>query len=138
LEFQADDLLLVGREPIDQIEDLGRRVAPLGERPGRRIGAFLHGQCAFRERLHALFLSPHVYRLIPANGVQPFHEVPVELGSILPPQLEKRLLDDVAGMVFIADDSPRVPQQVPLKSQEDSPHPLGFDRVSVIHPRLIR
>src|SRR5262245_25238661 len=62
----------------------------------------------------------------------------VEIGPIVPPQLEKRLLNNVTGMLFIAHDPPRVPQQIPLETQEDPPHPLGLDRVSVVHPRHIR
>src|SRR5579872_4584588 len=88
--------------------------------------------------MHPLLLAPHVDRLIAADSVQPFHKMTVEFGPVLSPQLEKRLLHHVAGMFFVADDPPRVPEQSPLETHEDSLHPLGFDRVSVIHPRVTR
>src|SRR5262249_11178265 len=75
----------------------------------------------------------YVHCLVAAGGIEPFHEMPVDLGAIDPPELQKRFLHHVAGPPLVPDDPLRVPDQVPLETQEDSPHPLGLDRVSVVH-----
>jgi hypothetical protein len=62
--------------------------------------------------------------------------VPIECGPILAPEFEERLLNDITGLLFAPHDSPRVPQQVPLILEKDTLHPLGLDRVTVIHPGL--
>ena len=122
LELEIDDLALVARQRIEDVQDLAEcrlRVVLFVEICG-------HGDVALVERGDARRLLAGVGRKIPADREQPGGQVIAESRRVFPAEAQERFLDDIARRFQVAQEPLRIAEQRPLVQVQCCDYPVGF------------
>ncbi len=126
LELQANNLLLIGRQPVDQAQDDRQCFSGLEFRPGPRLGGQHTLGSTFSKPLHPSFLAIDIEHPVAAHGEEPFRQMPVDRRLGLGQETHKRVLNRVAGPVGITQQTRGVTQELRLELLDGRAHESGI------------
>ena len=122
MELQADHFLLVGRQPVDQAQQLFVRLRGLQRAARTRLVGAYAFLLPFREAGHAILLPDDIERAAAAHGEQPLDHVAIDRLRRLRHEAHEGILHHVAGTVGIAQQPRRVTRERRLVLGDGSFH----------------
>jgi hypothetical protein len=110
-KFKPDDFALIMGESFEDFDEVAVGFALFGNHGRTGFRGKLPRVVGFIERVHAVLLSEDVEAAVAADGVKPGFEFMFHVLPGLMAELEKGVLDDIAGAVGIAQKFPGIGQE---------------------------
>jgi hypothetical protein len=135
LKFESDYFLLISREAVDQTEEGFVGFSRFNCFRGSRFVRGDSFHLAVLKTFHAPFLTQYIQRSVPTYGEKPFGEVSVDGFRRLREEFDKRILNDIARSIEVANHPRGIARKRSLKVRDGCLHKISsfFMRNYPIH-----